>query len=720
LLVAQEHIPANRFVDIDRAWQSLDISRLEITQITTYQAVNEKITHLLRSRGDQHLLIKRWSNDADSALAALHAGSIAVAETGLERDRLAAVYDAVAKLNTNAPVTLEQDAQSRDISHTKSLLDAALQLARALDARLAFLDRFLAESGAVDTATWHALPAIAEIKVAALLNARFDAIRKTHQQTHQIAEHAAKDALAEKNKARRHATLATLTDLLATAEAALGEGHIVEATTSLEAIEVALKEGSTNTKLQSRIDALRAEITRLKGWQHWGGGRVREDLVGEAEVLAKAITDEKLHIKTHADAIEKLRERWKELDKLGGATSRELWINFDGALKTAYLPVSAQLAKLKAVRQENLAARNQLIAVLDAIPLALETATPSTELPTILSPVAPLDLCVAPHATLRDLARGIEHFQGEWRKLGPVEHTVPRKAQVALLERMRISVARLELPLNEARRIEALKREKLITRAKALSVESQHRDTINKIRELQTEWQQHAKGLPLQRNVENRLWSEFKTATDAIFQARDAANAARDATFQANAIIRDELIARLHVLTADSPPAEIKKVIAEVDTAWRRAGEAPRSLASKLDKRFRTARDAALQFSTGSAKRTWLRTCESVAVKLALSIAAESSSGLTADIVEERWCAAIALPPIWEKPLRTRLDRALAGQPIMATTMDDELLRLEAALEIESPQAFTQARREMKLRAMKNAIEARQKVTVTNADIEQW
>ena len=43
-------------------------------------------------------------------------------------------------------------------------------------------------------------------------------------------------------------------------------------------------------------------------------------------------------------AVNSLRERWKELDKLGGATSRTLWQRFDAALKTAYLPVVAHLA----------------------------------------------------------------------------------------------------------------------------------------------------------------------------------------------------------------------------------------------------------------------------------------------------------------------------------------------------------------------------------------
>ncbi|NJR72007.1 MAG: DUF349 domain-containing protein [Gammaproteobacteria bacterium] len=91
--------------------------------------------------------------------------------------------------------------------------------------------------------------------------------------------------------------------------------------------------------------------------------------------------------------------------------------------------------------------------------------------------------------------------------------------------------------------------------------------------------------------MENKLWAEFKAATDAVFQARDAANTARDGVFQANAKVRDELIAKLNVLTADSAPHEIKRTLSEVEQAWRKAGDAPRAIADKIEQRYRAARE---------------------------------------------------------------------------------------------------------------------------------
>ena len=301
------------------------------------------------------------------------------------------------------------------------------------------------------------------------MNSRFEQWQREQADTRQgklvqTRQRAKAESQAAK-QARIDALSSVVNDFLNAAEAALGAGRLSETAKHLTAIDAALnadKAPGVERNLQARIEALQAEVARLKGWQHWGGGLVRDDLVREAEALAATVSGVnsganggeksavKFSIKVHADAIENLRERWKELDKLGGATSRASWQRFDGALKTAYLPVAAHLDKLQAARKENLAARNRLIDELDVVKF---TDAPDSS-----------DAAGAtPH--WRALARAVEHFQTEWRKLGPLEHTVPRKAQNALGERMKASLARLETPLQEARRVEQLQREKLMARA---------------------------------------------------------------------------------------------------------------------------------------------------------------------------------------------------------------------------------------------------------------
>jgi len=704
-LLASEPIPANRFVDIDRAWQRIDPARLPVGMLEEYTNISSQLTATLRARGDQQLTFKRWQSDAETARLELIEGCQAVAQSGMDRDKLAKVYDHIESLRGQGallPAAAESsrlEAQQREIDHTQSQLESSLQLARALDARLSFLDQLIGDAGAAQPPTddgsvnarWQALPIANDLRVAKTLSDRFDAYRRNELTTRQAAASAANSADAEATAAAREQERAGFETLIAAAETALADGQIVESAASLAAIDVRLKKHKVSPKLQARVERVRAEIGRLKGWQHWGGGRVREDLVVEAEDLAKAITDIKLNLKSHAAAIDNLRERWKELDKLGGATNRDLWLRFDGALKHAHLPVDAQLAKLKAARQENLQARNALVSKLGEEAKLIVSADPPD---------------------WRQATRALDHFQTEWRKLGPVEHTVPHKAQKALLERMQAAQAIVEAPLTEARRVEALKREQLVERAKALAADTKARDTITKVRQLQTDWQQHAKSLPLARQQENKLWADFKAATDAVFKARDAATATRDQEFKSQLGARDALISQLSGLNEDTPAADIRKTLNDVDSAWRKAGETPRHLAAKIDAKFRAARDHARDLVAGGAKRSWSKVCDALENKIALCVAIESGN---ASNIDEDWAALTTLPATWESALAAR--RTQASSPGDAA---DALLKLEAALDIESPPAFQAARREMKLRAMKQAIEARQTVVVSTVDITGW
>jgi hypothetical protein len=159
----------------------------------------------------------------------------------------------------------------------------------------------------------------------------------------------------------------TLATALERAEAALAAGHLADTHKHLLEVDELLHGGASDASLRSRIDAVQAEYTRLKGWQHWGGGLARDELVLQAEALAAATLGEpgadivKLSIRQQAEVIDDLRARWKELDRLGGATSRLLWQRFDTALKTAYRPVAAHLDVQRAARVQNMQKREQLV-----------------------------------------------------------------------------------------------------------------------------------------------------------------------------------------------------------------------------------------------------------------------------------------------------------------------------------------------------------------------
>lgn len=669
-------IPANRLVALDRDWQALDAALLDPAQTSRFAALTAQLTALMHERAEREAAIVRWTASAREALASLQTTWLAVAQGVEAVPVLAAANDAAGALLAALPLGHDDAALVDGL--TAARLTAQHVAGRAV--MVASLDEPIEDAAAV-TASWTNLPPVADPRAARALDQRWDAWWRA-QATPDVA---APPPPPEKKPARPRPApvdpeaVARAETLLQQAEAALAEGHLAEAQQHLTALDDVATPGQ-----RPRLQGLWAEHGRLKGWQQWGGGRARDDLVTEAEALAtaSAVPDAKVNARQQADTIDGLRKRWKELDRLGGATSQPLWLRFDAALKTAYEPVAAAQARVDAERVANLEAREALLAVLEATPPAHDTGW-------------------------REQVRALDTFQQAWRKHGPIEHTVPHKAREALVARWRAAVAHIEAPLEAARREAERGREALIERASALVAEGasgRGRDLIPRVRDLQAEWQEHAKTVPLARAAENALWTRFKAETDAVFAQREAAFSARDDEYRANQAVREGLIERLAALGADTPASELKKVLGEVDRQWYHAGDVLRQEVSRLESAYRAAHDAALSHLASSAQRTWQATVDAVMARHGLCERRERD-GPHADL-DAAWVALPAVPALWDRALTARW----SGSPTVAgsAVVDDWLLQVEMALDMPSPEAYQAARRDWKLRAMKAALESRQ------------
>ena len=725
-LIEAPMIPANRLVELNRAWSLLDPTHIEDGQKLQFSQLQTDLAETMRKSGEHKRAVSRWSIEAKQILAELNSACVGISVAGALPQELSSQLAAIGEKTHTILATLPEATsplmpEEIALADLGKAIQSALQDAMLMESKLVILGELHACQTAMQNSNdisnlpkaaimavasdrWQALPPLANTDINNALTTRFqqylhvqdDARKKLKKENSLVAK--------EKNQAELKTHVLTWMALADAAETALADGHLAEAGKQLATLQTASDKGETNAALQARIGTLQAEFSRLKDWQHWGGGRVRDDLVVEAETLAASTVAEegarplKLSLKQLEKSIEQLRARWKELDRLGGATSKTLWQRFDGALKTAYLPVAVHLAQLNEARHENLVARKNLITALDALEMTADhQVTPDW----------------------KNIRHALAHFQTEWRKLGPLEHTVPHKSQAALLEHMKASIERVEIPLKDAQTRSQMEREQLIVRTKGLAQEAQSREAMVKLRELQSQWQSHAKAQPLPRKIENQLWTEFKAASDALMSQREAAFSARDAEFKANQTVREALIVQLETLHQDTPQADIKRILASVDTEWRKAGDSPRNQAAKLESRYQAARKQAQEHLAGSTRRIWQRTCDALRAKLALCEELESATP-GADI-QTRWESVPDLPPRWEQALQERFQSA--GKGLVQTNRGDPfdrlLLQLESLLEIPTPEAFIQERRALKLQAMKNAMEGRKIENSAPSDIEK-
>ena len=635
----------------------------------------------------------------------------------------------------------------------------------------------VASHDAASLPSWSELPAIGQAAWAAVLDQRLAALQRQPRQAPASPAVRPPRRAAAPVPAWSAPQLEALDQRLQQAEAALADGHLGPLQQQLQAFDQALARGpalAPGDSLLQRASALQAEHLRLKSWQQWGGGRARDDLAAEAEVLARAtaaaadpaLADApKLDLKAHAEAINALRGRWRELDRLGAAASQALWLRFDAALKDAYQPLAERQAAQKAQRVQNQRERESLLAALQAwpgtlpaAPLAANTsladpsladAKPADTSPAPADTSAPLEALAAPApaepadepdepGAWKDRIRALDRFHNAWRQLGPLEHTVPAGAREALRQRQQQVLERLEAPLQQARREAAGRRELLIGQAEALAAraalaaqpaqanrpnqeadagrrpgpaEFSRRpggdDVAQQVRNLQADWQQQARELPLARGVEAALWGRFRAAVDAVFAQRQAVWQARDAEAAGQQTERAAWIARLTALPADAPAADARRLLAEVEQAWRAPMDLPRGLAATLDGQFRDARAALQQRLAAGVGRQWQAWCDALLAGLQQACQREQAGAAAATEPAVLADAPADLPVVWARALSERLAGPVAPGPLTAAAFDAMMLPLEAALDMPASAEQQAARRLLKLQALKQTLEGR-------------
>ncbi|WP_139978679.1 DUF349 domain-containing protein [Nocardioides litoris] len=136
-------------------------------------------------------------------------------------------------------------------------------------------------------------------------------------------------------------------------------------------------------------------------------------------------------------------------------------------------------------------------------------------------------------------------------------------------------------------------KERLAKEAEALATSTDWGPTAGRYRDLMRDWK--AAG-PAPKDVDDELWKRFRGAQDTFFGARDAANAALDAEFEANAVVKDELIVQAEALVGALEGGQelesVKRAYRDIAEKWEAAGKVPRARVKELEGRIRAVENA--------------------------------------------------------------------------------------------------------------------------------
>jgi hypothetical protein len=94
------------------------------------------------------------------------------------------------------------------------------------------------------------------------------------------------------------------------------------------------------------------------------------------------------------------------------------------------------------------------------------------------------------------------------------------------------------------------------------------------------------------RNVEDKLWKQFRAAQDVFFTARDEANAALDKEYEENAVVKEAILADAEKLLPVKDVESARRAWLEIADRWEAAGKVPRGRVKEMEGRLRKVEQA--------------------------------------------------------------------------------------------------------------------------------
>ena len=526
----------------------------------------------------------------------------------------------------------------------------------------------------------------------AAANAAAEAQRLREQQAQASAAIAAEQeqALEEQNKAlaeqqqTEQQAVRQIGELIRKARGALSDGSSSRAAAVRRAIDDKLAgTPPLPANLASQLQQLDKQLDELKDWKSFSVTPKRAELIEEMESLADA-TLEPLAL---ADRIKRLQEEWRTLGKGAGANLDPV-LEADGqrfkdAAEKAYLPCAEYFAAQALILQENLRRRDALLAKLTAF----EAGTHWEQ------------------ADWRAVIRVLRETKEEWRSYSPVDRRASKPQQETFVALTASLQGRLDA--EHARNLE--QKQSLITRAQALLASDDDRKAIDAIKELQQQWQTVG---PVPREVDQRLWGEFRQHCDAVFQKRQQAFASYTAGLENNKTQALALCEQLEQIAALEGPELLERAaaLAELRCAFDALGEFPRAesreLRSRFDRGLDRCEESIARQHARDAERAWHDLFEAAnqvrAYKLAV---ARSADTVQRDALKEAAEACIASVPRWPKGGLDALRQALARE-CSADLAANELalkrlcIRAEILTDLPTPPEDQALRREYQLQRL--------------------
>jgi len=498
----------------------------------------------------------------------------------------------------------------------------------------------------------------------------------------------------------REKQFAQVEELLRQLRASLSNGDL-ERSRQLEKTVMQALERITRLSKQRRLkviaelEAMQPQLHKLSGWRRWGTIQAREKMIREIRDIHKSgATLEEI-----ARRIRQARQEWRTWEQAGEGASGKLQAAFDRECATAYRPCQDHFDEQKRRHQENSRSREQICRFLEQEFSRIEWRA----------------------IDWKNLQQLVRAQTGKWHSVGPAEY----KLRKILQRRFEAIMEKFNEPMDRERRRNYKMREKLIADIEQLAHSENTRAALAELQTLKKKW---APTVTSSRRREREIWKRFTDACDKVFAKRDREREHLKRALRDNLADREALCAEIETRCRGDSQGhlEIGAHLKRWRARWDELGEAPKTSAEKINKRYRHAIGQAQRVFDKARQDEQIRRHNLLRQKslLCARLEAQALAGGCGDRgaqspeqLSARWKALPPLPGDLEQAIGERYHLACAAVfdaaalqrlrdsiPANVEVLHARLLQLEILVEVDSPAAFSRQRMALQIERLSAAL----------------
>ena len=313
--------------------------------------------------------------------------------------------------------------------------------------------------------------------------------------------------------------------------------------------------------MTAKVEQLDEALGKLLDWKNFAVEPKQQQLIDEMQ----ALTESQDNPEALASKIRRLQDQWKSLSK--GSQDQQLWEVFHKLAEQAYQPCKVYYELKSEIRRTNIEKRRTLVSQLNDY----VSAQPWED-----------DGAKSIDWKLTEKLIGVAIK--EWQSCAPTDREANKRVQKKfdrLLDNLRSKLAAHQ-------KVNAERKQQLITQVDALLETSDKRAATEKVKHLQAQWQKVG---VVPRKQEQKLWRLFRASCDAVFAQRQQQSVEFKAELNTHKAAAETLTQEVKTLTQLSGKAllDARARVTECKREFSAVGNLPKTAAVALNQHFHSA-----------------------------------------------------------------------------------------------------------------------------------